>query len=163
MQISIVKTAAGILTAITCMVAVSACGNITTPDTGSSSAASSSTTAGGGGGLVADTGSKYAGQYKAGATATLTAGKPLDMTMGTMDFSPNTLTVAKGTAVTINIKNTSALNHNFSLDAFHVNQNVDAGQSATVTFTPDQAGTYYFYCNVPGHAQAGMVGKLTVQ
>ena len=162
MQSRIVKTAAGLLTAIACMVAVSACGNITTPDTGSGSAASGST-AGGGGGLVADTGSQYAAHYTAKGTATLAAGKPLDMTLGTMDFSPNTLTVAKGTAVTINIKNSSALGHNFSLDAFHVSQNIDAGGSATVTFTPDQAGTYYFYCNVPGHAQAGMVGKLTVQ
>jgi uncharacterized cupredoxin-like copper-binding protein len=25
------------------------------------------------------------------------------------------------------------------------------------------AGTYEFYCNVPGHKQAGMFGTLTVQ
>ncbi len=161
MQNRIAKTAACVLTAIACLVAVSGCGNITTPDTGTSSA-STAAPAGNTGGTV-DTGSQYAAHYTANGTATIAAGQPLAITMGTMDFKPNTLTVTKGTAVTLNIKNTSALNHNFSLDAFHVNQNVDASQSATVTFTPDQTGTYYFYCNVPGHAQAGMVGKLTVQ
>ena len=25
------------------------------------------------------------------------------------------------------------------------------------------AGEYEFYCNIPGHKEAGMVGKLTVQ
>ena len=25
------------------------------------------------------------------------------------------------------------------------------------------AGTYEYYCNVPGHKQAGMVGTLTVE
>ena len=37
------------------------------------------------------------------------------------------------------------------------------GKAATVTFTPTQAGTYQFVCNVPGHKEAGMVGTATVQ
>jgi uncharacterized cupredoxin-like copper-binding protein len=32
------------------------------------------------------------------------------------------------------------------------------------TFTADlKAGTYIFYCQVPGHEQAGMKGTLTVK
>ena len=155
------KVAAGVLTAFALMVAVAGCGNITTPDAGSSLSGSAAT--GGSTGGVLDNGAQYASKYKANGTATVTAGQPLTITLGTMDFQPNTLTVAKGTAVTIKLNNTSALSHNFSLDPFHVSQNVDAGQSATVTFTPDQTGTFYFYCNVSGHAAAGMVGKITVQ
>ncbi|MGI8484578.1 MAG: plastocyanin/azurin family copper-binding protein [Thermomicrobiales bacterium] len=26
-----------------------------------------------------------------------------------------------------------------------------------------KAGTYQYYCSVPGHKEAGMVGKLTVK
>jgi plastocyanin len=35
------------------------------------------------------------------------------------------------------------------------------GGSKTVTL-PLKAGTYTFYCSVPGHRQAGMEGTLTV-
>ena len=30
------------------------------------------------------------------------------------------------------------------------------------TFTPAQAGTYVYYCDTPGHKDAGMKGTLTV-
>jgi uncharacterized cupredoxin-like copper-binding protein len=36
------------------------------------------------------------------------------------------------------------------------------GGSKTVSATL-RAGTYKFYCSVPGHRQAGMEGTLTVQ
>lgn len=159
MHIRIGKAAAGLLMAAACVVAVAGCGNITTPDTGSSVSNSTAASTGG----VVDTGAQYASHYTANGTATITAGQPLTITLGTMDFKPNTLTVAKGTAVTLKLVNSSALNHNFSLDPFHVSQNADAGQTVSVSFTPDQSGTFYFYCNVSGHAQAGMVGKITVQ
>jgi uncharacterized cupredoxin-like copper-binding protein len=37
------------------------------------------------------------------------------------------------------------------------------GESTTETFTaPSEPGDYAFLCVVPGHAEAGMVGTLTV-
>ncbi|MDA0302102.1 MAG: plastocyanin/azurin family copper-binding protein [Chloroflexi bacterium] len=38
----------------------------------------------------------------------------------------------------------------------------EAGRVAEIEFTPTQAGTYVFYCTVPGHREAGMEGKLIV-
>lgn len=38
----------------------------------------------------------------------------------------------------------------------------EAGHAATIEFTPTEAGTYVFYCTVPGHRVAGMEGKLVV-
>jgi nitrite reductase (NO-forming) len=35
----------------------------------------------------------------------------------------------------------------------------EGGQS---TFVPEKSGTYYYVCTVPGHAQQGMIGKITV-
>ncbi len=37
------------------------------------------------------------------------------------------------------------------------------GESDTVTFTAPAAGTYDYICTFPGHALAGMRGKLTVK
>ena len=37
------------------------------------------------------------------------------------------------------------------------------GGSADTTFTaPDEPGEYEIVCHIPGHVQAGMVGKLNV-
>lgn len=37
-----------------------------------------------------------------------------------------------------------------------------AGESVDLKFTATEAGSYTFYCTVPGHREAGMEGKLTV-
>ena len=78
-------------------------------------------------------------------------------------FDPMTLTAKVGQPVTINLQNAGALEHSFVIEQLNVKlEHVQAGQTATVTFTPTVAGTYQFYCNVPGHKDAGMKGTLTV-
>jgi hypothetical protein len=37
-----------------------------------------------------------------------------------------------------------------------------AGKPALGLFTPNKPGSYTFYCDVPGHREAGMVGTLIV-
>jgi len=39
---------------------------------------------------------------------------------------------------------------------------VEPGKTAELTWTFSKAGALEFACNIPGHYQAGMVGKLTV-
>jgi uncharacterized cupredoxin-like copper-binding protein len=36
------------------------------------------------------------------------------------------------------------------------------GMEGVVSFTPTMAGTYQFFCAVPGHKDAGMIGALSV-
>jgi uncharacterized cupredoxin-like copper-binding protein len=85
-------------------------------------------------------------------------------------FQPNTLTIPANTDVTTTLNNTGVTMHNFSVND-HNNPNVknlgisvdvQPGQTQTVTINAP-AGDYYFYCNVPGHEEAGMHGMLTVQ
>jgi uncharacterized cupredoxin-like copper-binding protein len=38
-----------------------------------------------------------------------------------------------------------------------------AGKSNLLEFAPAEPGQYEFYCTVPGHKDAGMVGTLTVK
>jgi uncharacterized cupredoxin-like copper-binding protein len=78
-------------------------------------------------------------------------------------YDATTLTAKVGQPVTVNIQNTGALEHSFVIDQFSVKlEHIQAGQTSTITFTPTTAGTYEFYCDVPGHKDAGMKGTLTV-
>jgi uncharacterized cupredoxin-like copper-binding protein len=77
-------------------------------------------------------------------------------------FDPKELTIPANTPVDISLPNSGAAQHNFSIDALHISVDVQPGQTGTATINAPP-GTYDFYCNVPGHKQAGMVGKLTVQ
>jgi len=49
-----------------------------------------------------------------------------------------------------------------SAGSFALHVAAEAGHAATIEFTAIEAGTYVFYCTVPGHREAGMEGKLTV-
>jgi uncharacterized cupredoxin-like copper-binding protein len=79
-------------------------------------------------------------------------------------YDPMELTVKAGEQVTVVLNNKGVLEHNFVIDEFNVALGPIAGgtQSQPGTFTPTEPGTYTFYCNVPGHKEAGMVGTLTV-
>jgi uncharacterized cupredoxin-like copper-binding protein len=83
-----------------------------------------------------------------------------------LSFNKKTLT-AKAGKVTIVMANPSgnAQGHGVSVEGKGVDQDgnvVQPGGTSKVTATL-KAGTYEFYCPVPGHRQAGMEGKLVVQ
>ncbi|MFL5821467.1 MAG: plastocyanin/azurin family copper-binding protein [Solirubrobacteraceae bacterium] len=79
-------------------------------------------------------------------------------------YDKSSLTAKPG-KVTIVMTNPSSLPHDVAIE----DGDVDAkgkvvGTGGTSTVTADlKAGTYTFYCSVPGHKQAGMKGKLTVE
>jgi uncharacterized cupredoxin-like copper-binding protein len=77
-------------------------------------------------------------------------------------FEPKTFTIPANTDVTITLVNKGVAPHNFSIDALNISQDVLPGKTETVTVKA-APGTYQYYCNVPGHKEAGMVGTLTVQ
>jgi uncharacterized cupredoxin-like copper-binding protein len=83
---------------------------------------------------------------------------------GQLRFNKKTLT-AKAGKVTIVMKNPSPLSHDISIEGNGVNrmgQTVATGGTSTVS-APLKHGKYTFYCSVPGHRQAGMLGTLTVK
>jgi plastocyanin len=78
-------------------------------------------------------------------------------------YSTTHLTARHG-SVTIVMKNLSPLQHDVSIKGNGVNAKgkvVGKGGTSTVTATLTK-GTYTFLCTVPGHAAAGMKGKLTI-
>jgi uncharacterized cupredoxin-like copper-binding protein len=85
---------------------------------------------------------------------------------GGLSFDTKTLT-AKAGKVTIVMDNGSgdSLPHGIAVEGNGVDKDgptVQPGAKSTVTVTL-KPGKYQFYCPVPGHKAAGMVGTLTVQ
>lgn len=54
--------------------------------------------------------------------------------------------------------------HEMTMDMDELTLHISAPAAArqTVTFTPAEPGKYEFFCSVPGHREAGMVGSLIV-
>jgi uncharacterized cupredoxin-like copper-binding protein len=142
-----VKRAVVILTALTAALALAACG--------SSSSSSSSTSAGtapaGGGG----------GGGGGGSQTVKVAADP----SGQLHYTTTTLSAKAGKA-TFDFTNESPLSHDLTIEdkggAKLGATPVFTGGSKSFTITL-QPGTYKFLCTVPGHAQAGMQGTLTVK
>ncbi|HEY7035528.1 MAG TPA: cupredoxin domain-containing protein [Thermomicrobiales bacterium] len=97
------------------------------------------------------------------AVASPTNGLSTEITVELVDvaFRPERLAIPAGTVVTVSLLNTGKLLHNFNVDALNISQDVAAGTTRRITIDAP-AGTYQFYCNVPGHKESGMVGTLVV-
>jgi plastocyanin len=76
-------------------------------------------------------------------------------------FKPSDLVIVANTPVTVTVHNDGVALHNFSVDALGISVDVLPGETKTVTINAP-AGEYEFYCDVPGHKQAGMVGRLYI-
>jgi plastocyanin len=109
----------------------------------------------------------------AGATSTPTpaaGGKVLALSAdpgGQLRFTKSKLTLATPGTVTLRMTNPSSagMDHGIGIEGNGVDKDgptVAAGQVSAVTVTLKK-GTYTYYCPVPGHKQAGMVGTLTVR
>ncbi|MEA2530528.1 MAG: hypothetical protein QOG89_2172 [Thermomicrobiales bacterium] len=78
-------------------------------------------------------------------------------------FSPAEITIPANTDVTVRLPNNGAAIHNFNVDELNIHSgDVQPGQSRDVVINAPP-GDYRFYCSVPGHEEAGMVGTLHVQ
>lgn len=78
-------------------------------------------------------------------------------------FSPDTITIPADTDVTINLPNNGVALHDFNIDELDIHtEDVPGGGSTSVTINAP-AGTYEFYCSIPGHLEAGMIGTLIVE
>ena len=107
---------------------------------------------------------------KAESTATSTAsntassaggGATLNVVTKDFMFEPTTLNATAGKPVTVTIKNEGQAEHNFSIESLKVNQDIEKGDTKTVTFTPTQSGAIQFFCEYH-KASKNMVGTLNV-
>lgn len=89
--------------------------------------------------------------------------KEITITGKNYEFSQKEIRVKKGDFVRINFSSTDGP-HDWIVDEFNAKtKQVSTGQSSSVNFVADKAGTFEFYCSVGTHRKMGMVGKLIVE
>lgn len=74
-------------------------------------------------------------------------------------FQPNDLTIPANMSVQLTLANKGLALHNFGIDALHINVDLVPGETRVITIAIP-AGDYNYYCDIPGHAAAGMFGML---
>ena len=96
-----------------------------------------------------------------GAPAGSTQVKVMDF-----NFKPNAMSVASGKVVFFLVNSGPSAHDMLIADStgktLARSSLVQSGDTYTFTINNLPAGTYVFYCDVPGHKEAGMVGALTV-
>lgn len=81
-------------------------------------------------------------------------------------YTPKHLIVEAGKPVELTLTSVTTITpHNFIIKELSVEQDVSAGKTVTIKFTPTQAGTFPIYCDkrlwpLPSHRDKGMEGTL---
>ena len=142
------RVSAVLIVAALGVVGLAACGGSSDNSTTAASTPASTTPAGGG--------------AAAGGGSTVDISTPSGSDLA---FDQKTVS-AKAGSVTIDFDNKEALSHDVKVEDSSGQElgGTDLVSSGTATATVDlQAGTYTFFCSVPGHREAGMQGTLTVK
>lgn len=88
--------------------------------------------------------------------------KEVTITNDGYDYLPSEIRVNVGDTVRLTFENGGGF-HDWVLDEFDAaTSRITGGQSETIEFTADQAGTFEFYCSVGNHRALGMVGDFVV-
>jgi uncharacterized cupredoxin-like copper-binding protein len=102
-----------------------------------------------------------AGATPVAGDETAAAAMSVDVVSHDIFFEPSEVTIPANTDVTVNLPNEGVTPHNFSIDTLGIDVDIAPGATEQVVINAP-AGEYEYYCNVPGHKQAGMVGTLIV-
>lgn len=99
----------------------------------------------------------------ADTTTAGTGGESISVSGTEFAFDPSTLGASADTAFTVEFANDGTMEHDFTIEGKESAKLVaKAGAKASGSFTL-AGGTYKFFCSVPGHESAGMVGTLAVE
>jgi plastocyanin len=121
--------------------------------------------AGCGGGSDNGGGSASAATTTTAAAETTTAGggggggTEIQLVASNFKFDKTSLDMQAGSQVKVEIRNQGQAEHNFTFTEAGANQDVEAGEDATATFTAPAAGSYQFFCK---YHPSQMKGAVTV-
>lgn len=86
----------------------------------------------------------------------------VEVTATDLAFDPSAITIDAGDPVNLRLVNRGQVFHDLTIPDLDVTLAAEPGETVTTGITVDTPGTYEFLCTVPGHADAGMRGTLTV-
>lgn len=97
-------------------------------------------------------------KYQASAARTVT------VQAREFQFTPNQIEGRTGETLRITFENKGTIAHNLTIPGLGEHTpTIQPGQTAELDLTlPNTPGAYQFYCSVPGHKGAGMVGNIVV-
>jgi uncharacterized cupredoxin-like copper-binding protein len=61
------------------------------------------------------------------------------------------------------VTNNDGISHSFDVDSLDIHVDLPANSTTAIAIKPTEPGTLEFYCSVPGHREAGMVGTIDVK
>jgi nitrite reductase (NO-forming) len=85
----------------------------------------------------------------------------VEVTASEFKFAPNKLELAGPGELSVTLLNKGAVEHDITVDGVGAVK-ANAGATAKGVLKFDKAGTYTFFCSIPGHKEAGMVGQIVV-
>ena len=80
-----------------------------------------------------------------------------------MRFGQEELHIKVGDTVVMQLDNNDLYGHSFDVEELDVHEEMPPNSVRTLTFTATRSGKFSFYCGVPGHTEAGMVGTIMVK
>ncbi|MBI5876516.1 MAG: cupredoxin domain-containing protein [Chloroflexi bacterium] len=93
--------------------------------------------------------------------------REIKVTASDFKFEPNSFALKAGESVKVTMTNRGAVDHNWvvtdSSGKVVFKFTVPVGKTGSGEFTLPAAGTYNLICDVAGHKEAGMSGKITAQ
>ena len=79
-------------------------------------------------------------------------------------LTPNEITVDKGEEITIMFKNVGSVAHSFVIDELGIRtEPIVPGDATKIILTPENTGSFSYWCDVEGHRNAGMEGTIIVK
>ncbi|HET9613317.1 MAG TPA: cupredoxin domain-containing protein [Candidatus Limnocylindrales bacterium] len=80
-----------------------------------------------------------------------------------VSYTPSTFTLTSGDVLGLYVENEDPTSHSFDIDSLAIHVQIPANATVLVPIQPTGTGTLEFYCAIPGHRAAGMVGTIDVQ
>ena len=77
-------------------------------------------------------------------------------------FDPDRVVIPADADIPFTLPNVGAALHNFTIDELDISVDIEPGAIGTATINIP-AGRYTYYCNIPGHKEAGMAGMLIAE
>jgi plastocyanin len=78
-------------------------------------------------------------------------------------FVEASLHMTNGEVLGLFVVNKDGIGHTFEVDGLGIHVELPPNSTTAVAIKPTGSGSLEFYCNVPGHREAGMVGTINVE